>query len=104
AELRDIMMLAAVTQTHAPALGASLAPAPPPRADAAEKLAPVIPLAARRRRFVIGAVSALAAAAAVVVAWRGARPRAHRLGAAGKAAGRAGPRARGGAPAPPPPA
>jgi hypothetical protein len=70
AELRDIMMLAAVTQPLA-AAAAAAAPAKQPQ-DAA--LPPIISLASRRRRIFIAVSAALTAAAAVVVIWKMARP------------------------------
>ncbi|MGZ3428266.1 MAG: zf-HC2 domain-containing protein [Polyangia bacterium] len=54
AELRDIMMLAAVTQPLA--------------------AAPIIPIASRRRRVFFAVGAALTAAAAIVVIWKMARP------------------------------
>jgi hypothetical protein len=80
-ELRDIMLLAAVTQTHAEGLrSASVASKTEATmkneaaAPSAPTLAPVIPLAARRRRVLVAVTGALAAAAALAVAWRLARP------------------------------
>src|SRR5438270_117000 len=67
AELRDIMMLAAVTQTHAAALGAG--GATPSKAKVAQP-APVISLASRRRRMIVMVTSAMAVAAAIVFGLR----------------------------------
>jgi cellulose synthase operon protein C len=74
AELRDIMMLGAVT---APLAATAAAPVKvePVKVEPADKaLPPIIPLASRRRRVFIAVTTALAAAAAIVVAWKVARP------------------------------
>ena len=73
--LRDIMMLTALTQTHAAALAPAATSAPPAatRPPPSEGAA-VIPLASRRRRVILITMSTLAAAAAVVVLWRSSRP------------------------------
>ncbi|MGZ3443856.1 MAG: zf-HC2 domain-containing protein, partial [Polyangia bacterium] len=70
AELRDIMMLAAVTQPLA-ATATATATGKQPK-DAA--LPPIIPVASRRRRVILAVGAALTAAAAVVVIWKMARP------------------------------
>src|SRR5438067_2168099 len=61
-QLRDIMMLAAVTQTHAQALTGTAPAARAPDEQVAdqppaEKVPPIISLASRRRRVVVGTVS-----------------------------------------------
>jgi putative zinc finger protein len=83
-ELREIMVMAAVMQTHAPALaaaaGGSESPAAAKVSEPAAKVsgppvevsepAPVIALASRRRRTLVAVTTALAAAAAVLIGWR----------------------------------
>ena len=66
AELRDIMMLAAVTQPAA-ATAARVEPAHRP-------LPPIIPIASRRRRIFVAVTTSLAVAAAIALMWRAARP------------------------------
>jgi hypothetical protein len=91
-ELHEIMMLAALTQTHAaelqtaapvvaattPAQTADAAPTPPAsevtKAKADDGGAKVISLASRRKRAFTATLSALAMAAALVVGWRITRP------------------------------